>query len=64
MNYIFKKNCTFREWYEQYKSDIIKLFHNILDWCDDEELIIYGTRKEFYRSFVYFVYKNSIPFIS
>lgn len=64
MNYIFKKNCTFREWYEHYKSDIIKLFHTILDWCDDEELIIYGTRKEFYRSFVYFVYKNSIPFIS
>ena len=60
---IYKKNCTFSEWYEHYKDDIIKMFHIILRWVDDEELVIYGTHEIFYKSFVHFVYKNSIPFI-
>ena len=60
---IYKKNCTFREWYEYYKTDIICMFHIILDWVENEELLIYGTHENFYRNFVQFVYKNSTPFI-
>lgn len=62
-NYIFQKNCSFREWYNHYKDDIIKLFYFVLDWIEEEDLGVYETRKGFYRNFVYFVYKNSVPYI-
>jgi len=63
MNIILEKNCSFREWYQHYKPDIISLFHIIIEWIEQEDLLVYGTRQQFYNIFVHFVYKNSIPFI-
>ena len=63
MNVILNKNCSFREWYDHYKLDIIQLFHIVIEWIEQEELYVYYSKPEFYNSFVHFVYKNSIPFI-
>ncbi len=63
MDIVYEQNCTFREWYEHYKSNIVELFYTILDWIEEEDLYVYYSRQDFYRNFVYFVYKNSVPFI-
>lgn len=60
---VYNKNCSFREWYDNYKIDIIHMFHILLNWLDGEELSVYGTREYFYTNFVQFVYKNSVPYI-
>ena len=60
---VYTKNCTFREWYNEYKREIITLFHQIIQWIIHNKYTIPISRKEFYRNFVYFVYKNSIPYI-
>ncbi len=60
---IYNKNSSFREWYDYYKTDIVHMFHILLKWLNDEELTVYGTREQFYRNFVHFVYKNSVSYI-
>ena len=62
-NYVYTQNCSFIEWYDTHKKDIISMFHMILEWIDDGDFYVYNSRKGFYKKFVYFVYKNSVPYI-
>ena len=63
MDYVFKKNCSFHEWYQFYKLEIIDMFHSLLNWLIENDFQIECTKKTFYKKFVRFVYKNSTPYI-
>ena len=64
MNIIYEQNCSFREWYDTYKSEIITLYYEVYNWIENEDFYVYVSREEFYTNFVHFLYKNSIPHIN